>query len=69
MIDPKSLPRGSSPHPPTSPFSSGKKAHPWAWIVGLIVAMLLVWGFFGMDHLKPQVQADTAPAAATMVLE
>lgn len=67
MIDPKSLPRGSSPKPRASPFSSGKKAHPWAWIVGLIVALLLIWGFFGMDHLKLSVEPDPAPAAATLV--
>ena len=69
MIDPKSFPRGSSPETKASPFSSGKKAHPWAWIVGLIVALLLVWGFFGMDHLKPSVAADTPPAAATSIAD
>lgn len=69
MIDPKSLTRDSSPESRTSPFSSGKKAHPWAWIVGIIVALLLVWGFFGMDHLKPNVEPDTAPSAATLVVE
>ena len=69
MIDPRNLPRGSNPEPRTSPFSSAKKVHPWAWIVGLIVALLLIWGFFGMDHLKPNVDPATAPAATTSVAD
>lgn len=69
MIDPRSLPRGNSPESRTSPFSSGKKAHPWAWIVGLIVALMLVWGFFGMDHLKLDVEHATAPAAVTSLAD
>lgn len=65
MIDPRNTPRGSSLDSTTSPVSRRKKAHPWAWIVGLIVALLLIWGFFGMDHLKLDVEPATAPAAAT----
>ena len=69
MIDPRSLPRGSSPESKGSPFPSGKKAHPWAWIVGLIVASMLVWGFFGMNHLKLDVDQATTPAAATLLAD
>ncbi len=67
MSDPRNLPPESNPEPRTSPFSSAKKGHPWAWIVGLIVALLLIWGFYGMDHVKPNVEPVTAPAAATSV--
>lgn len=64
MIDPRSLPRGSRPEPTDNPASTRKKAHPWAWIVGTIVVLLLVWGFFGVDHLKPAVHPSMTPAAS-----
>jgi hypothetical protein len=61
MIDPRSLPRGSSPEPTSNPVTSRRKEHPWAWIVGTIVVLLLVWGFFGIDHLKPAVNPAIPP--------
>lgn len=69
MIDPRSLPRGSSLEPRTNPAYPGKKVHPLAWIVGTVVAMLLIWGFFGMDHLKLDVEQSTPPAVATLVVD
>lgn len=67
MTDPKSAPRGDTPEPVTDPVRRKRKAHPWAWIVGLIVVLLLIWGFFGMDHLKLDVEPGASPAAATSV--
>ena len=64
MIDPKSVARGKTPEPGSIPVSSRRKAHPWAWLVGLIVTLLLIWGLFGMDHLKPAVNPAMAPAAS-----
>ncbi len=70
MIDPKNAPRGDQSDTTTSPAPrKRRKAHPWAWIVGLIVALLLIWGFFGIDHLKLDVDSATAPAAAASVAD
>jgi hypothetical protein len=63
MFDPKNTLRDSRLDTRASSASLGRNAHPWAWIVGLIVALLLAWGFFGMDHLKVDTAPDTAPAA------
>lgn len=63
MFDPKTTPRDSRLDTKTSPVSLRRKAHPWAWIVGLVVVLLLVWGFFGMDHLKIDAAPGTTPAA------
>lgn len=63
MIDPRSLPRGSNPEPIGNPVPPRKNAHPWAWIVGLVVTLLLIWGLFGMDHLKLDLDSAEVPAA------
>lgn len=36
----------------------------WGWIVGVIVLLLVLWGFFGMDHEKPVIQPVMEPAPA-----
>ena len=69
MIDPKRAPRVSDFEANDTSISLRKKSHPWAWIVGLIVVLLMIWGFFGMDHLKPDMEPATAPAAATVVVD
>jgi hypothetical protein len=40
----------------------------WGWIVGIIVLLLILWGFFGMDHEKPVIHPamEPAPAASTL---
>jgi len=40
----------------------------WGWIVGLIVLLLILWGFFRMDHEKLVIQPamEPAPAASTL---
>jgi hypothetical protein len=67
MIDPQSLPRGSNPAPISSPAAARKKGHPWAWIVGIVVTLLLIWGLFGMDHLKLDVEPAAAPATTSAI--
>lgn len=64
MIDPKSVARANTPEPESSLAAPRKKAHPWAWLVGLIVTLLLIWGLFGMDHLKAAVDPAVAPAVS-----
>lgn len=66
MIDPKSAPRGSDFDSRINPDPARKNAHPLAWTVGFIVAALLIWGFFGMDHLKVDVEPSASPTATSM---
>ncbi|MEO7068688.1 MAG: hypothetical protein ABI114_17390 [Rhodanobacter sp.] len=63
MFDPKSTPRTSRIDASSSLPLFRKKSHPWAWLVGLVVTLLLVWGFFLTDHLKVGVDPVTTPAA------
>lgn len=65
MIDPRSVPRGSNSDPGSNPVSPRKKGHPWAWVIGIVVTLLLIWGLFGMDHLKLDVEPATAPATTS----
>ena len=69
MIDPKSAPRGSDLDPRIDSASPRKNAHPWAWMVGLVVVLLLVWGFFGMDHQKIDAEPAASPAATTSIVD
>ena len=63
MIGPKSVARGKTPEPGSISVQPRRRAHSWAWLVGLIVTLLLVWRLFGMDHLKPAVNPALVPAA------
>lgn len=38
---------------------------PWAWIVGIIVILLIIWAFFGWNDRSRTVTPAAAPAAAT----
>ena len=66
MIDPKSAARGSDIDYNINSVRPRKKAHPWAWMIGLAAALLLIWGFFGMDHLKTDVEPAASPAATSI---
>ena len=69
MIDPKSAPRGSDFDSSIHSVSARRNAHPWAWMVGLVVALLLIWGFFGMNHLKVDALFSTSPGTATSIAD
>ncbi|MEO5831320.1 MAG: hypothetical protein ABIQ36_12220 [Rhodanobacter sp.] len=69
MIDPKSAPRGNDFDSSINPVSARRNAHPWAWLVGLTVALLLIWGFFGMNHLKVDAEFSTSPQTATSIAD
>lgn len=36
-----------------------------AWVVGIIVVVLIFWGFFGKSHHKPVVEPVMTPATAS----
>lgn len=69
MIDPKSAMRGSSFDSSINPVARKRKAHPWAWMVGAAVALLLIWGFFGMEHLKVDAESAASPEVTTSIAD
>ena len=69
MSDPTSTPQRSGFEANISSPLLRRKSHPWAWIIGLLVATLLIWGFFGMDHLKVDPDPVTAPVAIEATID
>lgn len=75
MSDPTKVPKQTDPgnasgkSTPASTIgpTSRHKAY-WGWIIGIIVLLLILWGFFGMDHEKPVIHPamEPAPAASTI---
>ncbi len=69
MFDPKSTPRTAGFAASISSPALRKESHPWAWIIGLIVTLLLIWGFFGTDHLKVDADPGMSPTAIEATVE
>ena len=61
MVAPKKTPPRSGFEAKISSPSMRRKSHPWAWIIGIILALVFAWAFFGQDHLK--IDPEPAPAA------
>lgn len=60
--DPNNVPGKSTIDPKNGPVISNRKSYPWAWIVGIIILLLIIWGFFGMNHQTTVVNPPVQPA-------
>lgn len=74
MADPTKVPDGADPNnvpgrstidPKNGPVIGNRRNYPWAWIVGIIIVLLIIWAFFGMSRRTTVVSPAMQPAPAT----
>lgn len=73
MADPTKVPGKADPNyvagrnpndPNRDPVIRNRRNYPWAWIVAIIILLLIIWAFFGMNNRSRVVSPATAPAPA-----
>ena len=73
MADPTKRPDNGGPNnvpgnrpidPKNRPVVSNRRSYPWGWIIGIIIVLLLIWAYFGMNHRTEIVNPAMQPAPA-----
>lgn len=76
MVDPSKVPDRNDPNtvsgrstvdPKNRPVRGDRRNYPWAWIIGAIIVLLLLWAYFGMGRRGEVVNPATGPAPAASV--
>ena len=62
--DPDNVPRRSVVDPRNGPIIRPRRGYAWAWIIGVIIVLLILWSIFGLSHRTRIVNPDVQPAQA-----
>lgn len=64
-LDPNNVPGRNTIDSRNRPLARSRRMYIWAWIVGIIIVLLIIWAFFGWNHRTTRVVNPVMqPAAA-----